>query len=413
MSHVINHQVVLSQAPEGPLATWLEGFADAASRQGYTRSSIGRRIRLAAGFSRWLGQEGVDLSGISSDHPAQYLRYRTRRVRLHPGDAAALRHLIDFLRLETVIPAETTEPLGRETEAERCVLAYEQYLSEARGLATATILNYAPFARAFLQYRFGTGQVTFSCLCAGDVVGFVQHEAPGMNRKRAKLMTTALRSFLHYVRYRDEGMPDLVAAVPVVANWSMDTVPRAISADQVHRLLTSIDRGTATGRRDYAILLLLARLGLRLSEVAYLELDDIDWRTSTLNVRTKGGMRNDFPLSHEVGEAIAHYLRHGRPSSHSRRVFLRVRAPIGGFRSPGGVGSVIRHALERAGIDAPTRGAHQFRHGLSTEMMRQGASLGEIGDVLGHRHPDTTRIYANVGLDALRPLALPWPGGAL
>ena len=410
MRYVINHQVVLSQVPEGPLATWLEGFAAAAGRQGYTRLSICRRIRLAAGFSRWLGQERIGLSCISSDHPAQYLRYRTRRVRRHHGDAAALRHLIDYLRLETVVPAETI-PLGREIEAERCVLAYEQYLSEARGLATATMLNYVPFARAFLQYRFGTGQVTLSSQRAGDVVGLVQHKAPGMNRKRAKLMTTALRSFLHYVRYRDEGMPDLVAAVPVVANWSMDCVPRAISADQVHRLLTSIDRGTAMGRRDYAILLLLARLGLRSSEVAFLELDDIDWRSATLNVRTKGGMRNDFPLSHDLGEAIAHYLRRGRPLSNSRRVFLRVKAPICGFRGPCAIGSVIRHALERAGIDAPTRGAHQFRHGLSTEMMRHGASLSEIGDVLGHRHPDTTRIYAKVNLEALRPLALPWPGG--
>ena len=141
MRHVINHQVVLSQAPDGPLATWLDRFADAASRQGYTRSSICRRIRLAAGFSRWLGQEGIGLSRINSDHPAQYLRYRTRRVRLHHGDGAALRHLINFLRVETVIPAETI-PVGRATEAERCVLAYEQYLSEARGLATATILCY-------------------------------------------------------------------------------------------------------------------------------------------------------------------------------------------------------------------------------------------------------------------------------
>ena len=411
MRHVINHQVVLSQAPEGPLAKWLEGFANAASRQGYTRSSICQRIRLAAGFSRWLEQQGIGLDCISSDHSARYLRYRARQKRFHPDDAAALRHLIDFLRHEAVIPAETI-PLGRETAAERCVLAYEQYLNETRGLATATILGYVPFVRVFVQHRFGTGQVTLSSLCAGDVVGFVQHQAPGMNKKRAKLMTTALRSFLHYVRYHDEGMPDLVAAVPVVANWSMDSVPRAISADQVHRLLISIDRGTAIGRRDYAILLLLARLGLRLSEVAFLELDDIDWSTATLNVRTKGGRRDDFPLSHEVGEAIADYLRRGRPSCSSRRVFLRVKAPIGGFRSPSGIGSVIRHSLERARVNAPTRGAHQFRHGLSTEMMRQGASRSEIGDVLGHRHPDTTRIYAKVDLDALRPLALPWPGGA-
>ena len=254
--------------------------------------------------------------------------------------------------------------------------------------------------------------MTLSSLRARDVVSFVQHMAPGMNKKRAKIMTTTLRSFLQHLRYRDQGVPDLVAAVPVVANWSMASVPRAISADQVQRLLTGIDRTTAMGRRDYAILLLLARLGLRLSEVAFLELDDIDWRTSTLNVRTKGGRRNDFPLSHEVGEAIVDYLRQGRPSSDCPRVFLRVRAPISGFRSPGGVGSVIRHAIERAGVHAPTRGAHQFRHGLSLEMMRHGASLGEIGDVLGRRHPDTTRIYAKVDLDALRHLALPWPGGA-
>ena len=411
MKHVINHQVVLSQVPEGPLATWLEGFADAANRQGYGRWSICRRVRLAAGFSRWLEQEKIEPNHISSDHPAQYLRYRARRQRLHPGDAAALRHLIDYLRLEAVIPAETV-PARRETEVQRCVLAYEQYLGEARGLAPATILNYVPFVRTFLQHRFGTGQVILSTLRAGDVVGFVQHMAPGMNKKRAKIMTTALRSFLHYVRRRGEAVVDLVAAVPVVANWSMDSVPRAISADQVHRLLTSIDRGTAMGRRDYAILLLLARLGLRLSEVAFLGLDDIDWCSATLHVRTKGGIRNDFPLPHEVGEAIADYLHHGRPCSNSRRIFLRVRAPIGGFCGPSGVGSVIRHALERAGIDAPTRGAHQFRHGLSTEMMRQGASLSEIGDVLGHRHPDTTRTYAKIDLDALRPLALPWPGGA-
>lgn len=224
-------------------------------------------------------------------------------------------------------------------------------------------------------------------------------------------MTTALRSFLRYVCYRGEGMPDLVAAVPTVANWSMTSLPRAISAEQVSQLLNSIDRSTAMGRRDYAILLLFARLGLRLSEVAFLELDDIDWASGSLHLLTKGGMRNTFPLSPEVGAAIADYLRHGRPRCSSRRVFLRVRAPIGGFRSVAGIGSVVRHVIERAGVDAPTRGAHQFRHGLATRMLRHGASLTEIGDILGHRHPDTTRIYTRIDLEALRSLALPWPGG--
>ena len=284
-------------------------------------------------------------------------------------------------------------------------------MREARGLAKATIINYVPFIRDFLKDRFGDGPVTLSRLCAGDVVRFVQRQAPRLHLKRAKLMTTALRSFLHYARYRGDVTLDLAAAVPVVANWSMTSIPRAIAADQVRQLLASIDRRTAIGRRDYAILLLLARLGLRSGEVAFLELDDIDWNAGQLSVRGKSGQRNELPLSTEVGKAIAAYLRHGRPRSTSRRVFLRAKAPIRGFRGASGVGSIVRHCLKRAGIDAPTTGAHQFRHGLATEMLRQGASLSEIGELLGHRHPQTTKIYTKVDLNALRTLALPWPGG--
>ncbi|MDP2707979.1 MAG: site-specific integrase, partial [Burkholderiales bacterium] len=225
------------------------------------------------------------------------------------------------------------------------------------------------------------------------------------------LMTSALRSFLRYARYLGEVTLDLAAAVPIVANWSMTSIPRAISADHVRRLLASIDRHTALGRRDYAVLLLLARLGLRASEVAFLELDDIDWKTGRLAVRSKGAQRLELPLLAEVGKAIVAYLRHGRPFSTSRRVFLRAKAPIRGFQGASGVGSIVRHSLKRAGINAPTTGAHQFRHGLATEMLRQGASLGEIGELLGHRHPQTTMIYSKVDLKALRTLALPWPGG--
>ena len=411
MNHVTNHQVALSRALVGPLAPWLKGFAEVLGSQGYAHSSISRHIRLAEDFSRWLRHKGIDPDCIDSRHPAKYLRYRAKHHVVQRGDLSALRHLLDYLRTEVVVPAETV-PSRSETEIQRCVRDFEHYLCAVRGLAPATIQVYALFARTFLEHLFGTGQVTLPNLRADDVVSFVRHMAPGMSGSRAKSMTTALRSFLRYVRYREEGMPDLAAAVPVVANWAMTSVPRAIAADQVRQLLASIDRTTVTGRRDYAMLLLFARLGLRRSEVAFLELDDIDWRAATLHVRTKGGGRNDYPLSHEVGEAIADYLRHGRPSSDSRRVFLRVIAPIGEFRSLWGVGAVIRHAIQRAGIDAPTYGAHQFRHGLSAEMMRRGASLAEIGKVLGHRHPDTTRIYAKVDLDALRPLALPWPGGA-
>jgi site-specific recombinase XerD len=410
MKCAINDQVVLLRAPEGPLAVYIAPFSQWASEQGYALCSLRQRIRIAAGFSRWLAQKAVQLRSISSGHCAQYLRYRARRQPIREGDATALRQLLDFLRHQGVIATENIhrEPLSA---VERYVEAYERYLREERILAKATIVSYVPFVRELLKDCFGNGPLRLSRLCAGDVVRFVQRQAPRLHLKRAKLLTSALRSFLQYARYRGDIRLDLAAAVPRVANWSMSSIPRAISPDQVRRLLAHINRRTAVGARDYAILLLLARLGLRAGEVVVLELDDIDWKGGSLSVHGKGGRWTQLPLPVDVGEAIVAYLRHARPPSTSRRVFLRARAPNRGFLGPSAVGSLVRHALQRAGIDAPTTGAHQFRHGLATEMLRQGASLSEIGELLGHRNPETTKIYTKVDLDALRTLALPWPGG--
>jgi len=406
----INDQVVLSQPLEGPLAAHIVSFAQSLSAQGYSLQSLKRQVRIAVCFSRWLKQNSVDVRCVGADHAVGYLRYRARHVRPCRGDLAALKHLIDFLRRGEVIPAEEP-PVYRLTSAERCAQEYEQYLREARALARATIINYMPVVRDFLKDCFGDRRVTLARLRASDVVRFVQHRAPSLHPKSAKLLTTALRSFLRYVRYRGDITLNLAAAVPVVANWSMTAIPRAIAANQVRQLLSSIDRHTAMGRRDYAVLLLLARLGLRSSEVAFLELDDIDWNTGRLTVRGNNSQRYELPLSAEVGRAITSYLRHGRPQSASRRIFLRAKAPVTGFRGPGGVGSIVRHSLKRAGINAPSCGAHQFRHGLATEMLRHGASLGEIGELLGHRNPETTKIYTKVDILALRTLAVPWPGG--
>jgi integrase/recombinase XerD len=410
MECIVNARGVISEALEGPLAAYIGSFSKSVNDQGYTLDSVKKQTRIAAFFSRWLEQKAVLLRDVSTEHATRFLQNRARRRRPCPGDLAALRRLIDFLRCQNVISAQNLAPTPL-TPVERCVQAFEQYLREERALAGATIINYVPFIRSFLKDRFDDGQVTLSRLLAGDVVRFVQCQAPRLHLKRAKLMTTALRSFLRYARYRGEVSLDLAAAVPVVANWSMTSIPRAIAADQVRQLLISIDRRTAMGRRDYAILILLARLGLRSGEVAFLELDDLDWNAGRLSVRGKSGRRSDLPLTAEVGNAIAAYLRRGRPHSTSRRVFLRAKAPVRGFRGASGVGSIVRHSLKRAGVNAPTLGAHQFRHGLATEMLRQGASLAEIGEVLGHRHPQTTKIYTKVDMKALRMLALPWPGG--
>lgn len=411
MNCIIADQVVLSRAPDGPLAVHLGPFVQSQSVQGYARESIRCQVRLAAGFSHWLQQQGVALRYVSSDHLSRYMRDRARQARSCQGDAAALRHILDFLRCEGVIAAEKPAAC-RLTPAERCADAYALYLRDARALTKATIVNYVPFVRGFLADRFGAGPVRLTQLKAHDVVRYVQQQARQLHLKRAKLLTSALRSFLRYARYRGEVALDLAAAVPIVANWSMSSIPRAIGADQVRRLLASIDRHTAIGRRDYAIVLLLARLGLRAGEVAFLELEDIDWDLGQVSVRGKGDQRTALPLPPDVGAAIAVYLRHGRPRSTSRRVFLRSKAPIRGFLNSIAIASIIRHALQRAGIQAPTKGAHQFRHALATQMLRHGASLTEIGEILRHRTLQTTTIYAKVDLKALRTLALPWPGGA-
>ena len=199
MKYIIDNRINLSRAPEGPLAKYIVPFERVMREQGYARYSLYRQVLLATCFSQWLRQRDVALRGITSDHPQQYLRYRTRRVQPCRGDAAALRHLLNFLRRERVIPTEKT-PVRLLTPAELCAQAYGQHLREARGLARATIINYVPFIRSFLKDRFGGGATTLSLLCARDVVAFVQHQAPHLHPKRAKLLTSALRSFLQIGR---------------------------------------------------------------------------------------------------------------------------------------------------------------------------------------------------------------------
>jgi site-specific recombinase XerD len=286
------------------------------------------------------------------------------------------------------------------------------YLQQERALASTTQSYYLTFVSEFLRERFGAGPVDLSCLRAADVTGFVQRRAITIQSRRVQLMTTALRSFLRFARYRGDIDKDLAACVPAVANWKLSTIPRALPPDQVELVLASIDRKTAMGSRDYAILSILARLGLRAGEIKALTLEDLDWQEGLITVRGKAGRYSQLPLPADVGEAIADYLRHGRPSANSRCVFLRTRAPIGGFKGQSGIGSVVKHALAEAGVDSPRKGAHQFRHGLATQMLRHGASLSEIGELLRHRSPQTTAIYAKVDLASLSTLALPWPGGA-
>jgi len=225
-------------------------------------------------------------------------------------------------------------------------------------------------------------------------------------------MVTALRSFFRYLLHRGAIATDLAGCVPAVPNWSLSTLPRFLPAPTVEKLLKRCNRKTAVGRRNHAILLLLARLGVRAGEVINLSLDDIDWASGQITIHGKGGRSAPLPLPADVGTALAAYLRRDRPPSASRRVFLRHRAPLTGFANPSTLSSIVRRALQQAGIESAHMGAHVLRHSLATSMLRNGGSLDEIGELLRHQSPNTTAIYAKVDVAALHTLALPWPGGA-
>jgi integrase/recombinase XerD len=316
---------------------------------------------------------------------------------------------LNLLLRQGVIPEPS---LPAATPVDQLQEEFGFYLRQERALASTTAHNYLPFVGQFLAERFGLGPIDLSALCAADVTGFVRRRAASIHSKRVQLMTTALRSFLRFARYRGDLRTDLVACVPAVANWSLSTVPRALPPEQTERVLASCNRKTAVGQRDHAILLLLARLGLRASEVVTLHLEDLDWQNGLITVRGKGGRYSQLPLPVDVGKGIVNYLRSARPKAISRCVFLRSKAPVASFKGPQAIASVVRHALVRAGIHSPRNGAHQFRHGLASQMLRQGASLAEIGELLRHRSPQTTTIYAKVDIVTLRTLALPWPGSA-
>jgi len=303
--------------------------------------------------------------------------------------------------------APSSTPTARQIVLEQ----FQHYLRQERGLAEGTITKYTPIVRAFLAKRFPCGIPDLHQISAGDLAKFVQRQAERITTKDAPTVVTALRSFLRHLLHRGAIDTDLAACVPTIATWSLSKVPKFLPAEQIQRILDCCDRDTSLGKRNYCILLLLVRLGLRAGEVVALTLEDIDWEAGVITVQGKGKRVAQMPLPVEVGAAIAVYLRRARPACSCRRVFIREKAPLVGFANSVAICSLVDRALQKAGVESAYRGSHLFRHSLATTMLKHGASLPEIGDLLRHRRPDTTAIYAKVDLVALRSIALPWPGG--
>jgi site-specific recombinase XerD len=395
----------------GVFGPYIDEFVRRLVERGYTKGTVQKHVSAVSRFGRWVSRNGLRVREVSEKTIAEFSGTQRWPSWSQVGGRTALRTLLEQLRALGVAPAPM-KPVDSSATTQ-LVEDFGRYLRDERSLSEQSAVNYCPVARLFLTERFGTHPIELATLCVGDLHAFVSRHLRDYSPKRIQLMLSALRSFLRFLYLRADIPSPLDAHVPTAPAWRQTEPPKWLSGEEIDRVLASCDRDSPAGQRDYAMLLLLARLGLRAGEVVSLELGDIRWETGEITVCGKGPRRKCFPLPEDVGDAIATYLKVARPPCDSRRVFLRVRAPYRGFIGSSSLDCVVRRAIERAGLDPPLKGAHLFRHSLATRMLRHGATLSEIGQILHHASPNTTSIYAKVDITGLRALAQPWPGASL
>lgn len=387
----------------------VELYATRLVKDGLARQGTWRCLSLVGDLLSWTARSRVRLPDLDERRVERYLRHRARKQSLQPGDQAALKRLLSVLREAGTIAPTALPPM---TPQDQIFEEFGDYLRRGRGLAPKSIIRHLPIIRRFLREVCPAGTSDLGKISQEDVTRYIERHARDWSPGSGKAMCWSLRAFLRYLYHRGLNPLALAGCVPSIRRWKLASLPTYLSAQQVQQVLDGCDRTTAPGRRDYAILMMLARLGLRAGEIAALTLDDIGWRSGEMLLRAKGRQRARMPMPPDVGVAVIAYLRYGRPTSSCRRLFLRTLAPHVGFASGCAITMIARTALERAGIRGYAhQGAHIFRHSLATELLRSGATLSEIGQLLRHESHDTTRIYAKVDIEALRTLSLPWPGG--
>jgi integrase/recombinase XerD len=384
----------------GPLAPMADGFRSALIDAGYRSWRL--HLYLMAHMSRWLETQGLSAADLSAERAGEYLAARRAAGYSSLCSRRGLAPLLDYLAAQGV-PVTEDPPPG---PAALLVGRFGRYLRDERAVGATTAGLYAKRVRRFLARCAPGGDV--SGLTPADVTAAVLAECQAVSAGSAQYFVTALRSFLRFCYLEGLTGTDLSAVALAVTGRRASRLPKGMSRGDVRAMLAACDRRRAVGRRNYAVILLLARLGLRAGEAAALRLDDIDWRAGELVVRGKGSRRDRLPLPADAGEAITAYLRQGRPRTACREVFLTVRPP---FRRLGymAISDIVRRACQRAGIEPV--GAHRLRHALAVDLVAAGASLPEIGQILRHRSVSATAVYARVDLELLRTVAQPWPAG--
>ena len=384
----------------GPLAEFAPLVEEEARHYGYTPLTTAGVLRLTANLSRWMEARGLGAGDLSAERAQEFTAARRAAGRRRGRSLRSLAPVLTALAGAGVLAADP--PSGPGSEQERLLAAFGQYLRCERALAAGTAGAYVTRAGRFLDGLGGS----LDGLAAGDVTAAVLTEAEKVSAGSAQYFVAALRAFLRFCYLEGHTAVDLAWAAQAVTGRRRSGLPKGISPSDARALLGSCDRRRALGRRDYAVLVVLLRLGLRASETAALTLDGIDWRAAEITVHGKGSRDERLPLPADVGEAIAAYLLRGRPASGHRQVFMRAVPPAGPL-SRNGISDIVRRACARAGL--PETGAHRLRHTAACQMAKAGDPLPEIGQVLRHKSLESTANYARVGVAALRTLALPWP----
>ena len=411
MERLFIYPKVIQRMREGPIGAHIDSYVDYLIKNGFSKKTSCRRVRLIADFSRWLEHKNLSINSITEQTIDTYLRYRKLTSYINDYDKPALRRLLRLLR-ELNVTDKQAVPKTDKTQALTIEEEFTVYLRQERRLSYKTIINYIPTVKNFIAACFSDNSIRFNRLCSKDITEFVQRFVNKSNSSSSsEKMTTALRAFLRYLWHKGELTTNLALCVPSVAKWKLASLPKFINPDQVQIVLQSINRQTSIGKRNHAIMLLLSRLGLRAGEIVALKIEDIDWENGVITIFGKNGREDRFPIPHDVGESIAIYLKSGRPNCLSRCVFVRHKPPIFGFKNYMAISSMVHRTLDRVGVgkDLPYKGAHLFRHTLATEMLHRGFSLGDIGEILRHQNPNTTAIYAKVDINALKSLTKPWP----
>ncbi len=404
------HKAIINESTRvrltGPLAPYAEGFRSDLASKGYTSNSTGFQLHLMAHVSRWLAGHGLGIEELTLSRVDEFLVARRDQGYRQWLSSRGLAPLLDYLRQLKALPLPISGP---PTALEGMLEEFRTYLVRERGLAASTVRGYTDVARLFLEPRqdrvpFGLAELT-GC----EVIDFVLEQSRHRSKGSVRYVVTGLRALLRFLYLEDHVPQDFAEAVPPTANPRLTSLPQGLDPGQVKLLLSSCDRRRAFGRRDFAILIMLVRLGLRAGEVVALALSDVDWRSGEITVHGKGAKEERLPLPADVGEAMVGWLQRGRPLCSCPEVFTRIRAPHQKL-SVSGVSSIVRAACRRTGI--PAVNAHRLRHTAATDMLRAGASLADICQVLRHRSQLTTSIYAKVDWSSLSILAQPWPGGA-